>query len=32
MAQNPKKLIDALNEVMNDGVKPEDAAKKYSLK
>ena len=31
MAKNPKKLIDALNEVMNDGVKPEDAAKKYGL-
>ena len=32
MAQNPKKLIDALNEGMNNGVKPEDAAKKYGLK
>ena len=31
MAKNPKKLIDALNEVMNDGAKPEDAAKKYAL-
>ena len=32
MAKNPKKLTDALNEVINDGVKPEDAAKKYGLK
>lgn len=32
MAKNPKKLIDALNEVMNNAVNPEDAAKKYGLK
>ncbi len=32
MAKNPKKLIDALNEVMNNAVKPENAAKKYGLK
>ena len=31
MAENPRKLIDALNEVINDGVKPEDAARKYEL-
>jgi len=32
MAQNPPQLIKALNEVLNDGVKPADAAKKYELK
>ncbi len=31
MAQNPSKLIDALNEVINKEVKPEDAARKYGL-
>ena len=28
MADNPKKLIKALNDVMNRGVKPEEALKK----
>ncbi len=32
MAREPAKLIDALNEVINDGVRPEAAAKKYGLK
>jgi DhnA family fructose-bisphosphate aldolase class Ia len=32
MAENPEKLVKALNEVMNDGAFPEAAAKKYGLK
>lgn len=32
MAENPADLISALNDVMNNDVSPEDAAKKYSLK
>jgi len=32
MARDPGKLIDALNGVINGGVKPEEAAKKYGLK
>jgi DhnA family fructose-bisphosphate aldolase class Ia len=32
MAENPDNLILALNEVMNEGVSPEDAAKKHGLK
>lgn len=32
MAENPSDLIFALNEVMNMGVKPEDAGAKYNLK
>lgn len=32
MAENPSKLVAALNEVMNMDVKPEDAAAKYNLK
>ena len=32
MSENPQNLIKALNEVMNDSVRPEDAYKKYSLK
>ena len=32
MAKNPKNLTDALNEVINDGVRPEDVAKKRGLK
>jgi DhnA family fructose-bisphosphate aldolase class Ia len=32
MAQNPPRLIKALHEVLNDGVQPADAAKKYGLK
>ncbi len=32
MAENPPKLIKALNEVMNDGVSPADAANRYELK
>ena len=31
MANEPSKLISALNDVMNKGIKPEDAAKKMSL-
>ena len=31
MAKNPKKLIDALNGVINDGVLPEKALEKYGL-
>jgi len=31
MAKNPKRLIAALNEVLNDGKSPEAAAKKYQL-
>jgi DhnA family fructose-bisphosphate aldolase class Ia len=32
MAERPSRLIEALNEVINDGVKPELAAEKYGLK
>jgi len=32
MAEKPSRLIEALNEVINDGVKPELAAEKYGLK
>jgi len=32
MAENPPQLIKALNEVINDGVSPADAANKYGLK
>ena len=32
MSENPQNLIKALNEVMNDSTRPEDAYKKYSLK
>ncbi len=31
MAKNPAKLIDALNDVINRGVSPGTAAKKYGL-
>jgi len=32
MAENPRKLTDALNEVINDGMKPDAAAEKYGFK
>ncbi|MGQ9614803.1 MAG: class I fructose-bisphosphate aldolase [Spirochaetota bacterium] len=32
MAEKPSRLIEALNEVINDGMKPELAAEKYGLK
>jgi len=32
MAEKPSRLIEALNEVINNGVKPELAAEKYGLK
>ncbi|MCL5771285.1 MAG: hypothetical protein M1479_03310 [Actinobacteria bacterium] len=32
MSENPQNLIKALNEVINDGAKPEDAYRKYNLK
>ena len=32
MSENPQKLISALNEVINNAVKPEDTYKKYNLK
>jgi DhnA family fructose-bisphosphate aldolase class Ia len=32
MAERPSRLIEALNEVINNGVKPELAAEKYGLK
>ena len=31
MAKNPKNLIGALNDVMNNNILPEDAVKKYKL-
>jgi DhnA family fructose-bisphosphate aldolase class Ia len=32
MSENPQKLIKALNEVINDNARPEDAYRKYDLK
>ena len=32
MAEDPQKITDALNDVINNGVSPEDAAAKYDLK
>ena len=32
MADNPVKLVKALNEIMNNNVEPLDAKNKYSLK
>ncbi len=32
MAEDPVKMVKALNEVINDGLKPEEAAQKYGLK
>ncbi len=32
MAEDPVKMVKALNEVLNDGSKPEEAAEKYGLK
>ncbi len=31
MAKDPVKIVKALNDVINEGVKPEEAAKKYNL-
>ena len=32
MVKNPRKLTGALNDVINGGMKPDEAAKKYGLK